>query len=126
MKKVLIVLGYLLLFIGILGIFIPLLPTVPFLLLAASCFLKSSPRRYKQILRYRYVGSIISDYKYNKEIQLKSKIITLILLWGSISVSAFIFVENCGIKLLLLFIAVIVTIHILSYKSRKKDNSKPL
>ncbi len=113
-----IILGSIALGLGTLGAFLPLLPTVPFLLLAASCFFKGSPRLYAWLLAHPYFGRIIIDYRENKVIPLRAKIFTLILLWLSISVSAF-FMSKLLVSILLFLIAVGVTIHILSYKSKK-------
>lgn len=118
-KVILIVLGSISLGLGIIGIFVPLLPTVPFLLLTASCYLRSSNRLYQWLLSHRYFGKIITDYRENKVIPLGTKVISLILLWASISLSAFVFVSKIWVKILLLVIAVGVTIHILSYQSRR-------
>lgn len=105
---------------GTLGVFLPLLPTVPFLLLAASCYLKGSPRLYKWLLSHPYFGKIIQDYKENKIIPVKAKVSTIILLWLSIGISIFL-VSILWIRILLLIIAVGVTIHVLSFKSKTKD-----
>ena len=120
MKKViLITIGSISLSLGIIGIFVPLLPTVPFLLLTASCYVRSSDRLYHWLLSHRYFGRIITDYRENKVIPLPAKITSLVLLWASISLSAFLFVSKTWVKILLLVIAIGVTIHILSYKSHK-------
>ena len=123
MKKTFwIIAGSIALGLGTLGAFLPLLPTVPFLLLAASCYVKGSDRLYNWLLSHRYFGKIITDYRENKVIPLNTKIITLVLLWGSISISAFIFVSKLWVQILLFCIAIGVTIHILSYKSRNPND----
>ncbi len=121
MKKIVwITAGSIALGLGILGVFLPLLPTVPFLLLAASCYLKGSLRLYKWLLSHPYFGKIIQDYKENKVIPVKAKMSTIILLWLSIGISIFL-VSTLWIRLLLLIIAVGVTIHVLSFKSKTKN-----
>jgi len=103
---------------GVLGIFLPLLPTVPFLLLAASCYVKGSPSLYNWLMEHPYLGKIIRDYKENKTIPLQTKIVTLLLLWLSIGISIFI-VSILWIRILLLLIATAVSIHILLFKTNK-------
>ena len=104
---------------GTLGMFLPLLPTVPFLLLAASCYLKGSPRLYQWLLSHRYFGKIIKDYKENKVIPRKAKISTIVLLWISISISIYL-ISILWIRVLLFVIATGVTIHVLSFKSSRE------
>jgi uncharacterized membrane protein YbaN (DUF454 family) len=115
-----IIAGSIALGLGTLGAFLPLLPTVPFLLLAASCYLKGSPRLYKWLLLHPYFGKIIRDYKENKVIPVKAKVSTIILLWLSIGISIFL-ISILWIRILLLLIAAGVTIHVLSFKSKIKD-----
>lgn len=115
-----IILGSIALGLGTLGVFLPLLPTVPFLLLSASCYLKGSPRLYKWLLSHPYFGKIIKDYKENKVIPVKAKVSTIFLLWLSISISIFL-ISILWVRILLLIIAIGVTIHILSFKSKTKD-----
>ena len=105
---------------GALGMFLPLLPTVPFLLLAASCYLKGSPRLYDWLSSHPYFGKIIKDYKENKVIPVKAKVSTITLLWLSIGISIS-FISILWIRILLLIIAIGVTIHVLSFKSKTKD-----
>lgn len=108
------------LILGIIGIFIPLLPTTPFLLLSSFLFMKSSPRLQEWLLRNKYLGPYIVNFQKNKAISLQTKIFTISLLWTSILISAFVFVENVWIRILLFVIAVAVSTHILSFKTLKK------
>ncbi|MDR0363911.1 MAG: YbaN family protein [Bacteroidales bacterium] len=118
-RVILIIAGTISLGLGILGMFVPLLPTVPFLLLTASCYMKSSDKLYDRLISHRILGKIITDYRENKTIPLKIKISSLTLLWLSIIISAFVFVDLIWVRILLFVIAAGVTAHILSYKSGK-------
>lgn len=117
MRVFYIVIGCICVSLGVVGIPVPVLPTTPFLLLAAFCFLKSSPKLHKWLLNNKVLGSYINDYMVHKRIPLKSKIITLAMLWIGISISAFGFDTELWLKLLLYAIAIGVSIHILSFKS---------
>ncbi|MFH0931814.1 MAG: YbaN family protein, partial [Candidatus Zixiibacteriota bacterium] len=64
---------------GVLGIFLPLLPTTPFLLLAAACYARSSKRFYNWLLNNRWFGSYIKDYKEGKGVPSKVKAISISL-----------------------------------------------
>src|SRR3990172_1157402 len=97
---------------GILGIFIPVLPTTPFLLLAAACFLRSSPRLYRWLLTSRVFGGYITNYLEGRGMPWRAKLITLILLWAAIGLSVFLVIDNLVLRLVVLFIAAGVTVHI--------------
>ncbi len=97
---------------GILGIFLPLLPTVPLLLLAAACFARSSDRFYRWLLDHNRLGPMISGYLDGSGIPLRAKIMAIALLWLSITLSAFFFVPLVSVKFLLFAIAIGVTIYL--------------
>ena len=109
--------GLISLLLGIIGIFIPLLPTTPFLLLSAALFMKSSRRLYNWLINNKYLGKYLTNYIHHKTISKRAKISSISLLWIAILVSAVFFIENLLIKILLLLIAIAVTWHILSFKS---------
>ncbi len=81
-------LGYVSLALGGLGIFLPLLPTTPFLLLAAFCFLRGSPRMHAWLMSHRILGPYIRDFQAGRGIPLRSKCIALALMWPSLALSA--------------------------------------
>lgn len=113
--------GTLSLFLGILGIPLPLLPTTPFLLLSAWCYAQSSRRFYFWLLNHRYFGEYIRDYREKGGVQKKVKISAIVLLWITISISAFFVISLWFVRLLLFAIAIGVTIHILSLKTLNKN-----
>jgi len=104
---------------GIVGIFVPVLPTTPFLLLAAACYARSSQRFHSWLLNNKCFGSYIRNYLERKGITLRAKIITLSLLWITIGVSVAFAVETLALKLILVIIAIGVSIHILSLRTLK-------
>ncbi|MFC2151335.1 DUF454 family protein [Bacteroidota bacterium] len=120
MKYILASLGLISLSLGIIGVFIPLLPTTPFLLLSAALFMKSSTRLYNWLMNHKYLGKYLQNYILYKTISVKSKISSISLLWIAIFASIYLIVEKLIFKILLLIIAVAVTIHILSFKSSIK------
>lgn len=69
---------------GILGIFLPLLPTTPFLLLASACYLRGSERLHAWLIGNRFLGPYITNIREKKGMPVKAKIITIALLWASI------------------------------------------
>ena len=118
-KCILISAGTFFLGLGIIGIFLPVLPTTPFLLLAAACYARSSKRFYSWLMNNKWFGAYIKNYKEGKGISLKFKIFTICLLWVTILFSAFFVVDITWIKILLIIIACGVTIHILTVKTYK-------
>lgn len=83
MKIFLAILGCVALVLGIVGIFVPLLPTTPFLLLAAALWVRSSPRLYEWLITHRYFGEYIRNFRENRAIPMRAKIISIALMWGT-------------------------------------------
>jgi uncharacterized membrane protein YbaN (DUF454 family) len=124
-KPILAALGIIFTGLGILGIFLPVLPTTPFLLLAAALFAKSSDRLYKRLLEDKYLGAYIRNFRENRSIPLRVKVVSIVLMWLTIGYSALFVVRATWLKILLLIIAIGVAIHILSFKTKKSvDNAK--
>lgn len=111
-RLLLIIAGSISLALGIIGIIVPLLPTTPFLLLAAACYSRSSERFYFWLMTNKWFGTYIRNYSLGKGVPLMIKIRTLIILWVTICFSAIFFVEGMVLRSLLLLIALGVTIHI--------------
>lgn len=117
MKYVYIILGSLSLTLGIFGIFIPLLPTTPFLLLTAALYFKGSSRLYNWLLSQKRLGPYIRNFREYKAIPLRAKIISVSLIWITISYCILCILTVLWLKLLLFVIAIATTGHILSYKT---------
>ena len=120
-KYLLILAGLTSLLLGIIGIFVPLLPTTPFLLLSAGCFLKSSKPFYNWLIRNKLFGGYIRNYLKYKAVSKKSKIFTISVLWIVILISAIFFTELVWIRIILILVAVGVTIHLLKLHTLTKD-----
>ena len=120
MKYVYIVLGTITLILGILGIFLPLLPTTPFLLLTAALYFKGSPRLYNWLLNQKHLGPYIRNFRENKAIPLRAKILSVSLIWTTIGYCIFGVAPYLWLKIVLFAIAAGVTYHILSFKTLKK------
>ena len=118
-RKLLIIAGTLFVAIGILGIFIPILPTTPFLLLAAACYIRSSKRFYHWLIYNSLFGAYIRNYIEGRGMPLKVKIFTISLLWITIGTSVFLGTQNLFVRILLVLIAIGVTLHISYIRARK-------
>lgn len=118
-RYALLTLGWLSVVLGVLGIFLPVLPTTPFLLLAAACFARSSERFYNWLVNHPKLGPWIRDYLDGNGIPLKGKVYAIGLMWLSISVSCFL-VPLFWARTFMLTSAVCVTIYILRQKTLKR------
>ncbi|MGV8147227.1 MAG: YbaN family protein [Alkaliphilus sp.] len=117
LKKIaLIFAGTLSLTLAIVGIFIPLLPTTPLLLLASFCYIRSSKRLYNWLINHKWFGTYIYNYMTYGAIHSRTKTRALLLLWLSLAISMII-VDRLVLTLLLAVVGVTVSIHILSLKT---------
>ncbi|MFC2034461.1 YbaN family protein [Chloroflexota bacterium] len=120
-KRLLIIAGTLSTVIGVIGLFLPILPTTPFLLIAAACYIRSSQRCYNWLLNNRFLGIYIHNYLEGKGIPLKTKAFTIALLWITIGLSMWFAVQNIIIRLILAIVATGVTMHILRIKTFRRN-----
>ena len=116
-RYVLFVCGCLSVALGVIGIFLPVLPTTPFLLLAAACFARSSKRFYLWLVLHPKLGPWVRDYLDGQGLPLKGKIWALVLMWTSISFSMWI-VPLLWVRIFMVVSAVCVTVYILKQKTR--------
>jgi uncharacterized membrane protein YbaN (DUF454 family) len=112
-KYLLIFLGSVSLIFGIIGIFFPVLPTTPFLLLASLCYLKSSRFLYEWLINHKIFKPIIKNYMEHKAILRRTKIYALIFLWISLIISMLL-ISNIYLSLVLSAIGIGVSIFLLS------------
>lgn len=113
------ILGLIALGLGILGAFLPVLPTTPFLLLAAALFLRGNRKLYDWLLNHPKLGPYITNFLKHKSIPLRIKIISITMLWATLLFCSIAVAEHWALRALFIAIAIGVTIHILSYKTMK-------
>lgn len=111
-RVLLIVVGWFSVAAGIAGIFLPLVPTVPLLLLAAACFVRSSDRFYRWLLDHRLLGPLVGRYLQGKGMPRRAKVVSVGMVWISIPVSAFLFVNQLWVRLLLFWVAIGITVYL--------------
>lgn len=125
MKRIVIILiGTLSLGLGVLGIFLPVLPTTPFLIVALACYLRSSPKLYHFILHHKYLGPYVKDYVLGKGIPIKAKKKAIFMIWLTISFSVIFILDQLILRALLLVIASCVSVYIWTRKSLKEPIKK--
>jgi len=117
-RYLLICLGFASLAIGAIGIFVPLLPTTPFLLLSAAAFARSSERFHTWLITSPHFGPFIKNYREKKGITLRAKAVSLNFLWGTMIISA-LMVSKATVTLILIVIGLLVTLHLLSLRTLK-------
>jgi uncharacterized membrane protein YbaN (DUF454 family) len=113
--------GTLSLTLGAIGIVLPILPTTPFLLLAAACYLRSSERMHKWLLGNRWFGEYIRNYQEGRGIPMKTKMAAMTVLWITIIYSAFFALDEILLaQVALLLIALAVSVHLIRLPTLKK------
>jgi uncharacterized membrane protein YbaN (DUF454 family) len=112
-RVIYLVIGTLALFLGALGIFLPVLPTTPFVILAAACYLRSSKRMHAWILQSRLFGETIENFQEGRGLKRDTKIRALVLMWATISISAFFFVDQLIFRGAMFLVAAGVTVYLL-------------
>ena len=117
MRCLLAALGLLSLGLGILGIFLPVLPTTPLLLLAAALFLRSSRPLYDWLMNHPKLGPYIRNFMEHKAIPLRIKIISVSMVWLTLLYCALAVADHWAFRLFFVVLAACITAHILSYKT---------
>lgn len=112
-------------FVGLaaLGVIVPLLPTTPFLILAALCFYKSSQRFYAWLYTNRLFGKYLLDYREKKGVPVRVKIYTSLLMWVTLIISISL-VHLLWIRLVLIAIGVAVTVHLILIRTKKTGRNQ--
>ena len=96
--------------------FLPLVPTTPFLLLAAWCFARSSERLHRRLTGNRWFGPILLDYSAGRGVARRVKVMALATLWPAIVVAC-VLAPQWPARALMAVVAAAVTAHILRLPS---------
>jgi uncharacterized membrane protein YbaN (DUF454 family) len=114
MKHLLNLIGCIAVVLAVFGVFLPLLPTTPFLLLASACFVRGSPRLHNWLRTNRVFGAYLRDYEDGRGIPLRGKVVVLVLMWASLAWSMT-RVPHVALVLLLGAIGTGVTVYLVRY-----------
>ncbi len=117
MNWLLTIFGLLSLGLGVLGIFLPVLPTTPFLLLAAALFLRGNRGLYDWLLAHPKLGPYISNFMIHRSIPLRVKVVSVSLVWITLINCAVFVAHHWAVRTAFILLAAAITIHILSYKT---------
>lgn len=118
---VLVTIGGLSLVLGGIGIILPVLPTTPFVLLAAGCFSASNKRLARRLEESRLFGSYLRHWRTNEGVPVKTKVRAIIWLWLGLGISAAI-VRTTTVIIILGVIGTIVTLHLILIKTKKGES----
>ena len=120
-KALLIGVGVLSVGLAVVGIFLPLLPTTPLLLLAVACFVRSSDRLHHWLINHRWFGTYLRNYSQYRAITQWTRVTTLILLWLTLGYTIIAVVDPWPLRVLLALIGTGVTIHLFKLKTMTAD-----
>ncbi|MGQ0542852.1 MAG: YbaN family protein [Blastocatellia bacterium] len=120
-KALLIFFGTVCVGLGVMGMFLPLMPTTVFLLIAAYCYSKSSDRFHNWLLNNRFLGKYIKSYKSGQGITIRQKVMTIAILWSSIGFSIWFVEGSFWLTLLLAAVAIGVTLHLVLLKTYRRE-----
>jgi uncharacterized membrane protein YbaN (DUF454 family) len=119
-KIILLVIGSIAIAMGVVGIVLPVLPTTPFLLVAAYCYIRSSERFYCWLINHRVLGVYIHNYLEHRAITRNTKIMALASLWITLPIAIFL-IPNWYIRGSVFAIGICVSIHILKLKTLVRE-----
>ena len=124
LKVLLNVVGTVALGLGVLGVFLPLLPATPFLLLASACYLRGSERLHRRLMESRVLGSYIRNFQKGRGIPVRAKVVTLLLLWASLLFSIY-SVDILLVDIMLCLIGLTSSALILRMKTLREREAHP-
>ena len=119
MKILLAILGSVSLALGIMGVFLPVLPTTPFLLLSAALYMRSSQRLYDWLMSHKHLGPYIKNFREHKALPLRVKVVSVTMVWATLLYCAIFVAKEWWMSVVFVAIAIGVTVHIISFKTLK-------
>lgn len=109
---------------GLVGAVVPILPTTPFLLLAAACYARSSQRFYCWLIGNRVFGTYVRNYREGRGLPLRVRAFTIIMLWITIGVTAIFFVDELLLRATLLLVATVVSAHVATVRPKRPPRGR--
>lgn len=122
-RAALLVIGCVSLAVGVIGIFLPLVPTTGPLLLAAVCFDRSSPKFHSWLMNNRFLGSYIKNYREGRGLPMMQKVCTIGLLWTTITLSIVFAIDAWWGRALLAAVAIGVTWHVATLPTYRPETA---
>lgn len=120
LRPLLVAAGFVSIGLGVAGIFLPVLPTTPFLLLSAWCFARSSPRLYRKLLQNRHLGLYIRRFREQRALPLRVKVVSCLMVWISLLGCALFAPVPVWVRPVFPVLAVLISRHILSFATLRR------
>ena len=121
MRGVYIVVGTIALVIGAIGLFLPVIPTTPLVILAAACYYRGSDRLHNWILSSRWFGETVKNYQEGRGLTRDTKVRAISMMWAMILISAWFFVSNLFVRVAIICVAIGVTVYLVSLPTLEKN-----
>ena len=112
MRGVYIIVGTIALILGAIGVFLPVIPTTPFIILAAACYLRGSDRLHAWILSSRWFGATIKNYQAGRGLTRDTKLRAISMMWVMILISAWFFVSSLFVRVAMICVSIGVTVYL--------------
>ncbi len=121
MRGVYIVVGTIALVIGAIGLFLPVIPTTPLVILAAACYYRGSDRLHNWILSSRWFGETVKNYQEGRGLTRDTKVRAISMMWAMILISAWFFVSNLFVRVAIICVAIGVTVYLVRLPTLEKN-----
>jgi len=121
MRGAYIIVGTIALVIGAIGLFLPVIPTTPLVLLAAACYYRGSDRLHTWILSSRWFGETIKNYQEGRGLTRDTKVRAIYMMWAMILLSVGFFVSNLFVRVAIICFAIGVTVYLVRLPTLEKD-----
>ncbi len=119
LKTIIAITGHLFLALGLMAFLVPVIPSVPFLLLSAGCYLASNRRLYAWLINHKYMGPILRDFLDKKGLNVKVKAAVLFFAWVPALITSFVLLKETGHRLLMMILPVLITAYITAVPTKK-------
>lgn len=123
-RLVFVALGTLFVLVGVAGVFLPVLPTTPFMLVAAACYARASTRFYNRLLNNPVVGPTVLEWRCYRSIPWRAKLTAIGLMSVTLAISIVFFVPDRRLQLALALFGVLLAIYLYRIPSRDRPGTK--
>jgi uncharacterized membrane protein YbaN (DUF454 family) len=121
MRSIYIIVGTIALVIGAIGLFLPVIPTTPLVILAAACYYRGSDRLHNWILSSRWFGETVKNYQEGRGLTRDTKVRAISMMWAMILISAWFFVSNFFVRVAIICVAIGVTVYLIKLPTLEKN-----